>query len=62
MTTATLEKRVRALEQEMKSLTVAKKARAKLRSMILEGLNSGAGVEISAHFWKKKRALIRNGR
>ena len=59
MTTAELEKRVRALEKKVESLDAAKKGREKLRALVLEGLNSGPGIKIDAAYWKKKRALIR---
>jgi hypothetical protein len=59
MTTAALEKRVRALEEKVRSLDTARKARAKLRQMILDGLNSGPGKPIDAIFWKKMRAHAR---
>lgn len=60
MTTAALEKRVRALEDKVESLAAGNKARAKLRAMILEGLHSGPGITVSSDYWKKKRALIRH--
>lgn len=62
MTTVALAKRVRALEEKVGSLTAGNKARAKLRAMILEGLNSGPGTAITPDYWKKKRALIRRKR
>lgn len=55
MTTATLEKRVKALEEKVKSLDAAKAARAKLRKMVLDGLDSGLGKPMDAAFWKKMR-------
>lgn len=53
---------MRALEDKVESLAAGNKARAKLRAMILEGLNSGPGIAVSPDYWKKKRALIRRKR
>lgn len=56
-----LEKRVRMLEAEVKSLksVVRESVRADLRAKIIEGLNSGPAVKIDAGYWKRKETLIR---
>ena len=59
MTNAAIQKRLTKLEAEVKTLRSAQKGRAKLRAMILKGLNSGPGIPITADYWKKKRAFVR---
>ena len=49
-------KRVLALEEKVKSLDTVAKGRAKLRAMILKGMNSGPGIPITKSYWKEKRA------
>jgi len=61
MTTATLEKRVRTLEAEVKSLksVMRESVRADLRAKIIEGLNSGPAVKIDGGYWKKTEKQIK---
>jgi len=62
MVTVALEKRVKVLEEKVKSLDLASAARARLRQMIMDGLNSGQGTIADADYWEKKRTLIRTHR
>lgn len=59
MANVTLQKRLTKLEAEVKSLRTSQKARARLRSEILKGLESGPATKIGTTFWKKMRVLAR---
>ncbi len=63
MINATIQKRLTKLEGEVKRLrytqSAVEKARAQLRAMILEGLESGHAKRIDAAFWRKMRVLAR---
>jgi len=63
MTDAMIQKRLTRLEGEVKRLkhtqSLVEKARAQLRAMILQGLESGSAKKIDTAFWKRMRVLAR---
>lgn len=69
MTTGVMEKKIAALEADIRELKKAvganaathaarEAARARLRAEVLKGLNSGEGKPIDAAYWKRLRALV----
>ncbi len=49
---------IQKLKKTVRINAVVEKARARLRTEIMKGLESGPATDITPAFWKKKRALI----
>jgi len=66
MINATIQKKLAAMRADIQELkrsvkvnTAVEKARARLRTEILKGLESGPATEVTPAFWKRMRALAR---